>query len=273
MLMHRGRFIALFLACVAVSPAALAQRIGSACSSSYDRSGYFISPFWNGNAEYNGRLTFARIKYQGNWACGPEGPGWAHDFPDMEVHFMKILGSLTSANPVVRNATNKASTILSWNDPEVFKYPIAYMSEAYGWELNQNEIAGFKRYIQRGGFVIFDDMGSQGVNHVRNLVNQWHRAFPDAQLVELTQEHPIFHSFFDINLSRVVGYYERDCGCPARYYGFYDSNDPHKRLVAVINDHQDLGEYIEYSDRGFDVMPTNEAYKLMVNYFMYALTR
>lgn len=249
-----------------------AQRFGSRCNS-FDRQGYFISPFWNGNAVYDGRVTFARIKYQGNWACGPEGPGWAHDFPDMEVHFMKILGSLTSSRPAIRNETNKGSTILSWNDPDVFKYPIAYMSEAYGWELDPSEVAGFKRYIQRGGFVIFDDMGSQGVDHVRNLVSQWQRAFPNARLVELTQQHPIFSSFFNVNLSRVVGYYSSDCGCPAKYYGFYLDDDPHKRLVAVINDHQDLGEYIEYSDQGFNPMPTNEAYKLMVNYFVYALTR
>jgi hypothetical protein len=29
---------------------------------------------------------------------------------------------------------------------------------------------------------------------------------------------------------------------------------------------------MEWSDRGFNVTPSNEAYKLAVNYFVYALT-
>ena len=34
----------------------------------------------------------------------------------------------------------------------------------------------------------------------------------------------------------------------------------------------DVGELIEYSDEGFNPVPANEAYKLWINYFVYALT-
>jgi hypothetical protein len=43
-------------------------------------------------------------------------------------------------------------------------------------------------------------------------------------------------------------------------------------MLAIIDNYADIGEYIEYSDEGFDVVPSNEAYKLWVNYFVYALT-
>ena len=61
-------------------------------------------------------------------------------------------------------------------------------------------------------------------------------------------------------------------GCPMQLYAFYEDNDPKKRILAVVNNYQDLGEFMEWSDQGFQVTPSNEAYKLAVNYFVYALT-
>jgi hypothetical protein len=42
--------------------------------------------------------------------------------------------------------------------------------------------------------------------------------------------------------------------------------------MAVINFDQDIGDFWQWSPRGFNVVPTNEAYKLGVNYIIYALT-
>jgi len=82
-------------------------------------------------------------------------------------------------------------------------------------------------------------------------------------------DHPVFDSFFKIDLDRVTAYYSQQ---RPQIYGYFEDNDPKKRLIAVINQDQDLGEYMEFSDRGFNVTPSNEAYKLAVNYFVYALT-
>ena len=44
--------------------------------------------------------------------------------------------------------------------------------------------------------------------------------------------------------------------------------------MAIINFNNDVSEYWEWSDEGFyPVDATNEAYKLGVNYLVYALTR
>ena len=56
-------------------------------------------------------------------------------------------------------------------------------------------------------------------------------------------------------------------------HGFYVDNDPTKRMLAVANHNNDLGELWEYSAEGFfPVDLTNEAYKFGVNYVMYAMT-
>jgi hypothetical protein len=230
---------------------------------------YYVPPDWSGNPVYDGRVTFVRIKYQGYAFYGPEGPGWAHDYPRAESHFDKIMREITSMKLFVEAPPIFGSTILAFDDPELFKYPVAYLSEPGGWQMSDTELAGFKKYITRGGFIVFDDMGCCGrsLTDLPHLVSEWKRAFPGAELVPLAVNHPIFDSFFKIDFNKVEGYYG-----PAEFYGFFEDNDPTKRLLAVINNNNDLGEYIEYSEQGFSVTPTNEAYKLAVNYFVYALT-
>ena len=58
------------------------------------------------------------------------------------------------------------------------------------------------------------------------------------------------------------------------FHGIYEDNDPTKRLLMIMNTNNDLSEYWEFSDQGyFPIEASNEAYKLGINYIIYALTR
>jgi len=53
----------------------------------------------------------------------------------------------------------------------------------------------------------------------------------------------------------------------------FEDNDPDGRLMMIVNRDNDIGDYMEWSDRGFvPIALSNEAYKLGVNYVVYALT-
>jgi hypothetical protein len=241
----------------------------------YDMRGvsgdYYTPPDFAGNPLYDGRVTFVRIRYRGYEHFTDQGPGWSHDYPISETHFAKIMREITTTRPFVESGSIFGSAIINMDDPRLFKYPVAYLSEPGGWHMTPAELAAFKKYIERGGFMIFDDMGSNGnYGDIMNLNYEWQRAFPKAKLQLIPPTHPVFDSFFKIDLTKVQAYYAR--GAPAQIYGYFEDNDPNKRLLGVVNDLQDLGEYIEYSDRGFDVLPSNEAYKLLINYFVYALS-
>ena len=57
------------------------------------------------------------------------------------------------------------------------------------------------------------------------------------------------------------------------YYGVFENNDPAGRMLAMVNYTSDLAEYWEWSGSGFfPIDPTNDAYKLGVNYIVYGLT-
>jgi hypothetical protein len=272
--MHARHFTlaaALLAAAPILGNAAAAQRRGGfgACRFSYDNQNYFVSPYFHGNPAYAGRVTFARITYAGGYECGREGPGWSHDYPRTEMHFMSILREITTMNPFVDKGPVTGSAIVRFDEPALFDYPIAYLSEPGGWTMNDAELRGLQRYVARGGFIIFDDIEGDPNPDYRNLVAQWQRAFPGAVPVRLTNDHPIFNSFFAIDLKKIPSKMRR---VEPEYLGFFQDNDPAKRMLAVIDNYADIGELIEYSDEGFEPVPANEAYKLWVNYFVYALT-
>jgi hypothetical protein len=57
------------------------------------------------------------------------------------------------------------------------------------------------------------------------------------------------------------------------WLGAFEDNDPTKRLIAIADYNADLGELMEWSDEGFvSIDLSNEAYKIMTNYVIYAMT-
>jgi hypothetical protein len=219
------------------------------------------------NIGYDGRLAFVRVRYAMGFSSfgrrgGGREPPWAHDYPTADIHMMKIVNELTAAGPHV-----DGSNIYSLDDPDLMNHPIAYMSEPGYWSMNDEEVKGLRAYLLKGGFLIFDDFRNQDWF---NLEEQMKRVLPESRFVQLDHAHPIFNSFFEIKNLEFLQSYN---GQPT-YWGIFEDNDPKKRLIAVANRDNDLGEYWEYSDTGTDPIDfSNEAYKFGVNYFIYGLTR
>jgi hypothetical protein len=223
------------------------------------------------NVPYDGRFTFARIKYTtapgGYWYQGM--PSWSHGYPVSEDNLLRILNEVTS----LRGRTD-GFNVLALDDPELFKYPIAYIIEVGWWTLTDREAAALRTYIDKGGFVIVDDFKTPSFNGGGGwelFESNMRRVFPGARFYEMQATHPIFHSFFEINS---LGDFPQayNAGEPI-FRGLYEDNDPGKRLQMIVNYNTDISQYWEWSGRGlrpFD--ETNEAYKLGVNYVMYGMT-
>ena len=86
----------------------------------------------------------------------------------------------------------------------------------------------------------------------------------------IDERHPIFHSFYNINKIDVP---HPSVNVTPAYFAMYENNDPTRRMIALANHNNDIAEYWEWSDTGYlPIDYTNEAYKLGVNYIVYALT-
>jgi hypothetical protein len=218
------------------------------------------------NVDYNGQFTFVRLRY------GPPVPyqsqriPWSHDYPFGEQHFMQIMNEVTFLKPRIME-----SNVMALDDPELTHFPVAYMSEPGYWVLTESEASAFRAYLEKGGFVIFDDFAENrgGWDYFEQ---QMRHVFPGGKWVELDGSHPIFHSFFEIpDPLKFLPPYDQEL--KPSYLGLFEDNDTSKRLMAIVNYNNDISEYWEYSDQGFaPVSDTNEAYKLGVNYIIYGLT-
>ncbi len=210
------------------------------------------------NLDYDGQFTFARLRY-----TEYRSAGWAFDYPAMERNLMAMVHELTTIGPHV-----DGSNIHTMDDPELLKYPIAYLSEPGYWHPSDAEVEGLRTYLRKGGFLIVDDF-MRGEWH--NFELQMLRVLPGARFVRLDVEHPIFQSFFQLTTLAMT--YPHDAGLQAEFLGVFEDNDPAGRLLMVINYNNDIGDYMEWSGAGWwPVNITNDAYKLAVNYLVYGLT-
>jgi hypothetical protein len=238
-----------------------------------DPNEYYRPPDFTENPKYDGRFTFARIKYLGFECFSEQGPGWSHDYPRAEAHFMRIMRTVSTVRPFIEQGPIEGGNILALNDPNLFKYPVAYLSEPGGWRPNPDEVTGLRNYLTKGGFIIVDDFEENctGGGDMMNFTAVMRQVLPTAKILPIPPEHPVFDSFYKINFDAFGGGRGRR-GTQPQWFGVFQDNDPKKRLMVVANYLLDMGELMEYSDRGFNMVPTNEAYKLGVNYIIYALT-
>jgi hypothetical protein len=227
------------------------------------------------NVPYDGRFTFVRVRYTptpgGYWAGGM--PSWVHGYPLAEQNLMKIMDEISLLDAHVDDMN-----VVTLDDPELFKYPIAYLIEVGWWAPTPDEAEGLRNYLLKGGFLIVDDFKPENWRGVPGggwepFAAAMRRVLPGVKFFDMDLMHPVFHSFFEIPESLLSDFPQAyNYGNPV-FRGIFENNDPTQRLMVMVNYNTDVSQYWEWSGRGFRPFDdTNEAYKLAVNYLMYALT-
>jgi hypothetical protein len=218
-----------------------------------------FASYWSSiapNVRYDGRWAFTRLRYRSS-------SSWNHDYPRADRHLAYIVGDISTAR-----VHTDGSNVLDLNDPEIFRHPLVYMSEPGFWDMTNEDADNLRRYLLKGGFIIFDDFETTQWD---NMAAQMRRVLPEYHWIEIDITHPIFHTFFD--LKKIDYPHPMYPGMIPDYKALFEGNDPRGRMVALANHNNDLAEYWEWSDRGFfGIDPTNEAYRIGVNYVIYSMT-
>ena len=226
--------------------------------------------FTQKNIDYDGRFTFIRLKY----TTAPGGyfyrgePAWAHGYPIAEQNLMRIMNEVSYLG-----AHTEEINTLTLDDPELFKYPVAYVIEPDWWAMTDREGKALREYLQRGGFLIVDDFKGRnfrGGGGWEAFERNMGRALPGARFVDLDVDHLIFHSFFEIKSLKIPQAY---VGGDPIFRGLFEDNDPTKRIQIIVNFNTDISQFWEWSGLGLrPIADTNESYKLGVNYIIYGMT-
>lgn len=213
-------------------------------------------------ADYGFR--FVRIRFDdgtgGRGVFG--GAAWAHDFPTAEENFYIALKRTTAIH------VEEPYVVLDLSDDRIFEYPVLYLCEPGYWTLNEKELENLRSYLERGGFILFDDF--RGDYEWMNLYEQMKRVFPDIEPSELLPEHPIWSIYYDVDpvaapsLVRGFGGFHGD----DRYFGYFDDKG---RLMALANHNQDIGDGWEYPNNNFDNAST-VSFQMGINFVIWALS-
>ncbi len=234
-------------------------------------------PTWEIRPEFEEDVfTFVRVQYD---AYGPFGwwDRWDNDYPDGDLNFSFRLQQLTSLR------VDPDGKVLRLTDPELFDYPFIYMAGVQRMTLGRAERDALREYLLNGGFVMMDDFWAQ--EGWANVLGEMRSVFPDREPEELSLDHKIFHTVYDLKeLPQVVdirtwreGYaFEyRHGGLPGdeapHFWAYFDDQ---ARMVALLCHNNDIGDGWEREGENkeyFRQFSEQKSYPMGINIVIYAM--
>lgn len=119
-------------------------------------------------------FVMPRVKYSG-------GGDWYND-PSAEVNLLRFISQNTNIK------TNPIYKFVDLSTPDIFNYPILFMTGHGNVNFSQKEVTNLKTYLQNGGFLYIDD--DYGFDEF--IRKEMKKIFPEQDFVELPFSHPIF---------------------------------------------------------------------------------
>jgi len=202
------------------------------------------------SGDLTGGFTVARLKYTG-------GGDWYSD----ESALRNLLGALGRRNEIRISQAREA--VVTPLDPELWNYPLLFMTGHGNVKLGEEEIRSLRRYLDQGGLLWADDNFGMDKSF-RELMG---RVFPESPLVELPFSHPIFHNPFPFPTG-APKVHEHDGG-PARVFAIHRAG----RIVVLYTFDTDIGNGIE--DAGIHPDPPEKreaAMRFAINLATFAAT-
>ena len=206
----------------------------------------------------------------GNWRSG--GTTWAVDYPKGDRYYASILRRLTTID--VRSVEQPVN--LEDGD-DVFDWPFLIVGLAGSWNLDDEMVTKLRDYLERGGFLFADSFfGSQ---QWEGFVEGMSRVFPDRDIVDLPNDHPLFHTVYDLSNRKQVpnmnnllaggpGYLSD--GAVPLWRGILDDDGRVMVAIAFNNDISDSFQWADDPDYPADA--ATMGLRLGVNFAVYALT-
>ncbi|MGH1471215.1 MAG: DUF4159 domain-containing protein [Cellvibrionaceae bacterium] len=217
-----------------------------------------------------GEFSFVRLQFETRGSSFRFMP-WSTDFPAADKNFLRGVSRLTNIK------INREPIVKRLDDADIFNYPFLYaveMGRNGGVRFSSKEVESLREYLKRGGFLFIDDFW--GTQQWDNFYRMFQMVFPEKELVELKNDHEIFHGFYDVDGAQMIpalSNYSNRPESDIEYASNHAILDDDGRVMVLINWNSDIGdgwEHTYHSD--YPTKYANLAYRLGINYMVYALT-
>jgi len=223
-----------------------------------------------------GRLMYpaGRMRWRGGGDWRQGYASWTDDYPRGDRTLVQMLRRYTTTH--VRAVEQPVNLE---DDDDAYYWPVMIVGLAQPWRLTDEMAAKLRDYMLRGGFLFCDSFFDSRSWIV--FEESLKRVFPDRPIIDVPNDHPIFHNVFDLpHMSTVqipnwnslrwggVGYLGD--GAIPHWRGVEDDNGRLMMLIAFNNDVADGWQWAD--DPEYPSEEANLSLKIGVNVVVYALT-
>ncbi|MBI4499763.1 MAG: DUF4159 domain-containing protein [Gemmatimonadetes bacterium] len=201
---------------------------------------------------------------------GGYGRSWTIDYPKSDRQFLLGVKRLLDIDAYGMEHA------VALDDPELNRFPFLYMVEVGQTAMTESEIAGLRRYLQAGGFLVVDDFW--GSYEWEVWESQITRVFPEYHIVDIPIDHPLMNTVYPIKEILQVpnvgnahrGVTSEQDGYVPHCRGIFDDQG---RLLVVINWNTDLGDAWEWAeDPYYPLKYSTFAWEMGINFIVYSMS-
>ena len=232
-------------------------------------------------SSFQGGFNFCRVMFASNRR---EKRGWDTDYPGAEINFSVRLAELTKTRVTLQpNGAAAEFVVVRLTDPSLFQCPFVLMEDAGTASFSTEEIASFRAYLLKGGFVFVSDYW--GAIGQRQFDEQMGLVLPRDKypIIDLPMDHPIWHAQFDlthipqmpsIQSWRRSGGDDTERGVAPGTQSARGIADEKGRLMVVMIHNSDIpdGWEREAEDEDYFLRFSPDAYAVGINVVLYGLT-
>jgi hypothetical protein len=228
-------------------------------------------------------FTFCRLMYT-SVRSEPMGMGWRTDYPYAEINLMTRLSELTKAPVNVDEERNPNHYVVRLTDDALFSCPFVMASDAGTMGLSDEEAAGLRKYLLKGGFLWVDDFwGTPAWDHWEAEIA---KVLPrhEYKIVDVPLTDPIFRTMFHITkMPQItnIQFWRRVGGSTTSERGFDSEDvrlrairDARGRVMVLMTHNNDVADSWEREgeDPGFFYQFSPDGYALGINVLLYAMS-
>jgi hypothetical protein len=213
---------------------------------------------------------FGGFGRSGDWRKGYTN--WTNDYPRADRHLLLAFRRLTRID-----ARSVEQPVNLEDGDDVYNWPFLYAARAGSMWLTDEMVAKVRDYLDRGGFLILDDMW--GASEYEVCLQNVQRLFPASTLTEVEDKDPVFHTVYDLDTRyQISGEWSLRSGVPylnggvvPHWQGIWDKQDGPMRMAVWVNN--DTGDSWEWADDPrYPERYSALGIRLAVNHVMYAMT-